>query len=171
MPYTTSFRSGLGITGGTFDKLESIPGFRVDLSQAEAIAQLERIGVVMMGQTAEICPADKKLYALRDLTRTVPSPPLSAAPILSQNLPQSPVPRRPPVRRAPGAGAPRGDGMAKMGGIPPDQVREGVAAQTMLGRWAEPKEIGDAAAWIVSEKNSYMTGTIVEVCGGFSRYI
>lgn len=66
---------------------------------------------------------------------------------------------------------PRAEGMAKMRGITPDQVREGVAAQTMLGRWAEPKEIGDAAAWIVSEKNSYMTGTIVEVCGGFSRYI
>ena len=66
---------------------------------------------------------------------------------------------------------PRAEGMAKMRGITPDQVREGVAAQTMLGRWAEPKEIGDAAAWIVSEKNSYMTGTIVEVCGGFTRYI
>ena len=80
---------GLGITGGTLDKLESIPGFRVDLSQAEAIAQLERIGVVMMGQTAEICPADKKLYALRDVTRTVPSTPLIVASIMSKKLAES----------------------------------------------------------------------------------
>ena len=66
---------------------------------------------------------------------------------------------------------PRAEGMAKMRGITPDQVREGVAAMTMLGRWAEPKEIGDAAAWIVSEKNSYQTGTVVEVCGGYTKYI
>ncbi len=66
---------------------------------------------------------------------------------------------------------PRAEGMAKMRGITPDQVREGVAAMTMLGRWAEPKEIGDAAAWIVSEKNSYQTGAVVEVCGGYTRYI
>ena len=66
---------------------------------------------------------------------------------------------------------PRAEGMAKVRGVTSDQVREGVAGQTMLGRWAEPREIGDAAAWIVSEKNSYMTGTVVEVCGGYSRYI
>ena len=66
---------------------------------------------------------------------------------------------------------PRAEGMAKVKGITPDQVRDGVSSQTLLGRWAEPKEIGDAAAWIVSEKNSYMTGTVVEVCGGFAKYI
>lgn len=80
---------GLGITGGTLDKLESIPGFRVGLSRPEALAQLERIGVVMMGQTAEICPADKKLYALRDVTGTVPSIPLIVASILSKKLAES----------------------------------------------------------------------------------
>ena len=66
---------------------------------------------------------------------------------------------------------PRAEAMAKMRGVTADQVRDGVSAQTMLGRWAEPKEIGDAAAWIVSEKNSYMTGTVVEICGGFAKYI
>lgn len=80
---------GLGITGGTLDKLESIPGFRVGLSKEEALAQLERIGVAMMGQTASICPADKKLYALRDVTATVPSRPLIVASILSKKLAES----------------------------------------------------------------------------------
>jgi 3-oxoacyl-[acyl-carrier protein] reductase len=61
--------------------------------------------------------------------------------------------------------------MAKVRSITPDQVRGGIAAQTLLGRWAEPEEIGNVAAFLVSAKNSYMTGTTVEVCGGFTRYI
>tara|TARA_R110000850_G_scaffold66959_2_gene148584 strand:+ start:1680 stop:2912 length:1233 start_codon:yes stop_codon:yes gene_type:complete len=80
---------GLGITGGTLDKLEAIPGFRVGLSQDEALAQLGSIGVAMMGQTAAICPADKKLYALRDVTATVPSQPLIVASIMSKKLAES----------------------------------------------------------------------------------
>ena len=77
---------GLGITGGTLDKLESIPGFNVHLTLDEAAAQLEKIGVVMMGQTDRFCPADKKLYALRDVTGTVPSIPLITASIMSKKL-------------------------------------------------------------------------------------
>lgn len=80
---------GLGITGGTLDKLESIPGFRVGLSIDEAQQQLGRIGVVMMGQTEQFCPADKKLYALRDVTGTVPSIPLITASIMSKKLAES----------------------------------------------------------------------------------
>ncbi|MDA7920659.1 thymidine phosphorylase [Verrucomicrobiales bacterium] len=80
---------GLGITGGTLDKLESIPGFSINVSQEKALAQLEAIGVVMMGQTASICPADKKLYALRDVTATVPSRPLIVASIMSKKLAES----------------------------------------------------------------------------------
>ncbi len=80
---------GLGITGGTLDKLESIPGFRVSLTSEEAMRQLESIGVVMMGQTEAICPADKKLYALRDVTATVPSRPLIVASIMSKKLAES----------------------------------------------------------------------------------
>jgi pyrimidine-nucleoside phosphorylase len=77
---------GLGITGGTLDKLESIPGFSVNLDEQRALAQLERIGVFMIGQTADICPADKKLYALRDVTGTVPSQSLIVASIMSKKL-------------------------------------------------------------------------------------
>jgi 3-oxoacyl-[acyl-carrier protein] reductase len=66
---------------------------------------------------------------------------------------------------------PRADAMAKVRGVTPDQVRAGIAGQTLLGRWADPEEIGNVAAFLVSDKNGYMTGTTVEVCGGFNRYI
>jgi pyrimidine-nucleoside phosphorylase len=77
---------GLGITGGTLDKLESIPGFNTRLTEAELIPQLQVIGVFMAGQTDRLCPADRKLYSLRDVTGTVPSQHLIVASIMSKKL-------------------------------------------------------------------------------------
>jgi len=77
---------GLGITGGTLDKLESIPGYRTNLSEEEYFQTLETCGCSMIGQTAQIAPADKKLYALRDVTATVPSIPLIVSSIMSKKM-------------------------------------------------------------------------------------
>jgi pyrimidine-nucleoside phosphorylase len=77
---------GLGISGGTIDKWESIPGFRTALSREEILRQVKEIGLVACAQTAELAPADGRLYALRDVTGTVPSLPLIASSIMSKKL-------------------------------------------------------------------------------------
>ena len=77
---------GLGYTGGTIDKLESIPGFRIDLSDKEIIKQVHDINLVVTGQTADLVPMDKVIYALRDVTATVSSIPLIQIAISKEDI-------------------------------------------------------------------------------------
>jgi len=86
LPVAKMSGRGLGFSGGTLDKLESISGYRVDLTTEEFLAQLERIGIVVTGQTKDLAPADGLIYALRDATGTVPSIPLIASSIMSKKI-------------------------------------------------------------------------------------
>ncbi|HEX9108597.1 MAG TPA: thymidine phosphorylase, partial [Longimicrobiales bacterium] len=129
---------GLGHTGGTLDKLETIPGFRTDLSLEDFRAQVARIGCALIGQTAEMAPLDRKLYALRDVTGTVESIPLIASSIMGKKLAEGIDALLLDVKRGPGAflpELPRALELAQtMIGIGERQVCEVVALITAMDR-------------------------------------
>jgi pyrimidine-nucleoside phosphorylase len=118
---------GLGHTGGTLDKLEAIPGFRTDLSLERFQKVLQAVGCAMIGQTAEIAPLDRRLYALRNVTATVPSIPLIAARIMSKKLAEGLTGLVLDVKTGPGAFIPAPD---RSGELARTMVQLGAAWET-----------------------------------------
>ena len=141
---------GLGHTGGTLDKLETIPGFRTDLSLTEYRTQIERIGCALIGQTDEVAPLDRRLYALRDVTGTIESIPLIASSIMSKKL-------------AEGIDALVLDVKIGSGAFLPDRERALALARTMIGIGAARGKKVVALLTAMDRPLGYAIGNALEI--------
>ena len=150
---------GLGHTGGTLDKMESIAGWRATLSPAEMIAQLSSVGAVICAASADLAPADRKLYALRDVTGTVESIPMIAASIMSKKIAEGTAALVLDVKVGSGAFMKRADHAAELARTMVELgAREGVRTTALLTDMATPLGVAVGNAVEVAESVEVLAG-------------
>ena len=158
---------GLGHTGGTLDKMESIPGWRADVGVADMLTQLASVGAVICAASADLAPADRKLYALRDVTGTVESIPMIAASIMSKKIAEGTAALVLDVKVGSGAFMKRADHAAELARTMVELgAREGVRTTALLTDMATPLGVAVGNAVEVAEALEVLARRRARRCGG-----